>query len=402
MEDAIGEHSFERGVQLQKARRFAEAAEIYRRLARDRLTVNLAVNLGVCLAEIGDRAGAVRYLGMASRHDPSNGNLHRMLAIANAEAGQTELAEAGFRAALAIKPDDPATRSALAGLYLSLGRFAEGWALDDARFALAPDRTPAVRASYPEWRGEPLNGKSLLVWVEQGFGDQIQMCRFVTMLKAQGAARVSVGCQPELAPLFSTLAGADDIIPAAAGTKVEVARHDYWSHYFSLPRYLHITLENLPASPYLKAPADRHARWGRSGRLGLAWRASSIGFNAGNKDLPDELAQRLFTAGAISLHPEDTGARDFADTAAIIESLDLVISVDTAVAHLAGAMGKPCWTLLPYIHCDWRWLRGRTDSPWYPTMRLYRQTRPGDWSEIIDEVLRGLRDGSVAQGPPRA
>jgi ADP-heptose:LPS heptosyltransferase len=94
--------------------------------------------------------------------------------------------------------------------------------------------------------------------------------------------------------------------------------------------------------------------------------------------------------GAISLQPEDTGARDFADTAAIIETLDLVISIDSAVAHLAGAMGKPCWTLLPYIRCDWRWLRDRVDSPWYPTMVLYRQTRPGDWSQTVEQVLRNL------------
>ena len=106
--------------------------------------------------------------------------------------------------------------------------------------------------------------------------------------------------------------------------------------------------------------------------------------------MPDELARRLLDRGAVSLHPEDSGARDFADTAAIIERLDLVISIDTSVAHLAGAMGKPVWTLLPYVHCDWRWLRGRTDSPWYPTMKLYRQARPRDWTDTLAQVLRVL------------
>ena len=126
------------------------------------------------------------------------------------------------------------------------------------------------------------------------------------------------------------------------------------------------------------------------GGVGLVWQASPTGFNAANKGLPRAVAQRLLDRGAISLQPEDTGAADFADTAAIIARLDLVISIDTAVAHLAGAMGKPCWTLLPYVHCDWRWLRDRGDSPWYPGMKLYRQAQPQDWSQTLDQVLADL------------
>jgi ADP-heptose:LPS heptosyltransferase len=125
-------------------------------------------------------------------------------------------------------------------------------------------------------------------------------------------------------------------------------------------------------------------------RVGLAWQASPTGFNAANKGLTADEAQRLIGLGAVSLDPADTGVADFADTAAIIETLDLVISIDSAVAHLAGAMGKPCWTLLPYIRCDWRWLQGRRDSPWYPSMRLYRQTRPRDWRETLDQVIADL------------
>jgi ADP-heptose:LPS heptosyltransferase len=129
----------------------------------------------------------------------------------------------------------------------------------------------------------------------------------------------------------------------------------------------------------------------------VAWRASPTGFNGANKGLPDGLAQRLLDLGAISLDPADTGAADFADTAAIIEGLDLVISIDTSVAHLAGAMGKACWTLLPAIRCDWRWLRDRTDSPWYPTMRLYRQTRPGDWTATVEQVIADLGSAGLAR-----
>jgi hypothetical protein len=393
MQGDTGQDSFERGAMLQRAGRFAEAAEVYLRLAETRLTINLAMNLGSCLNEIGDRTRAQHYLGLAARERPGDATIHRLLGAANAEAGYTELAEHEFRDALAAKPGDGVTELALASLYLSVGRYAEGWPLMAARADLYPGVVPPITVNFPEWRGEPLAGKSVLVWVEQGFGDQIQMARFANSLKTLGAARVTLGCRPALADLFSTLAGADATIPIAVGGAVKVGIHDYWSRYFSLPEPLGVTLETLPAQPYLSAPAERRARWagfGNGARVGLAWQASPTGFNAANKGLPDALAQRLKDAGAVSLQPEDTGAEDFADTAAIIGGLDLVISIDSAVAHLAGAMGKPCWTLLPYVHCDWRWLRGRSDSPWYPTMKLYRQIAPRDWSGPIDQVLRDL------------
>jgi hypothetical protein len=227
------------------------------------------------------------------------------------------------------------------------------------------------------------------------------MARFVGSLKARGAAHVTLGCRPVLAPLFATLAGADAIVPIARGAAAQVATHDYWSRYFSLPEPLGLTLETLPAEPYLSAPTDRLARWagfaGRA-RVGVVWQASPTGFNAANKGLPDDLARRLLDAGAMSLQPDDTGAQDFADTAAIVAGLDLVISIDTSVAHLAGAMGKPCWTLLPAIHCDWRWLRERSDSPWYPSMRLYRQATPRDWRGTVNQVLADLAAAKLVSG----
>jgi hypothetical protein len=393
MQDDTFEGEFQRGVALQRAGRFAEAAEAYLPLAAARLTVNLAINFGTCLHEIGDRARAQHYLGLAARERPDDGNVRRALGAAYGEAGHTELAERELCAALVTDPGDAAAELALAGLYLSLGRYAEGWPLMAARIALHPDVVPPVKLNFPEWRGEPLVGKSVLVCVEQGFGDQIQMARFAASLKARGAARVTLACRPALAHLFSTLAAADAVVPIATRAKAEVPTHDYWSRYFSLPEPLGVALEGLPAAPYLSAPADRRDRWrnfGGAARVGLVWQASPTGFNAANKGLPRQAAQRLLDEGAVSLHPEDTGAQDFADTAAIIERLDLVISIDTSVAHLAGAMGKPCWTLLPYIHSDWRWLRERADSPWYPGMRLYRRTNPENWNETVDQVLADL------------
>jgi hypothetical protein len=399
MLDDPAENSFEHGVSLIRARRFAEAADIFRRLAKTTLTVNLALNLGICLAEIGDRAGAEHYLALAAGARPNDVNIRRLLGVAYGESGRIDLAERELLAARAAKPGDPDTELALAGFYLSLGRFAEGWPLMAARAALHPDLVPPVSTRFPEWRGEPLAGKSVLVWVEQGFGDQIQMARFAVLLKTRGAARVSLACRPQLAHLFSTLAGIDTVISVAPRTTVTVGQHDYWSRYFSLPAPLGITLQNLPTAPYLSAPADRRERWQSTPdgvRIGLVWQASPTGFNAANKSLPPDLAQRLLDAGAVSLQPEDTGAQDFAETAAIIENLSLVISIDTSVAHLAGAMGKPVWTLLPYIRCDWRWLRDRADSPWYPTMKLYRQALPGHWSGTVDQVLDDLAASGLA------
>jgi tetratricopeptide (TPR) repeat protein len=399
MQGDSGEDIFDQAAGLQKAGRFGDAAEVYLRLARQALTVNLAINLGVCLNEIGDRAGAEHYLALAARQRPQDAAVRRLLGIAYGESGRIDLAEQEFRAALAAKPADPATELALGALYLSTGRYIEGWPLMAARAELHPDVVPPVAVHFPEWRGEPLEGKSILVWVEQGFGDQIQMARFATTLKARGAGRVTLGCRPALAALFSAIEGVDGVVPVAVGAAAAVGPHDYWSRYFSLAEPLGLTLDTLPAAPYLAAPADRRARWAgaaKGARVGVVWEASPTGFNAANKGLPRKQPQRLLDAGAMSLQPQDTGAEDFADTASIIETLDLVVSIDTAVAHLAGAMGKPCWTLLPYVHCDWRWLRDRADTPWYPTLQLYRQTRPRDWSETVDQVLHNLASAGLA------
>ena len=358
--------------------------------AQTGLTVDLALNLGICLGELGERDHAESYLALAARQRPGDARIRRLLGNAYAEAGRVRLAEREFLAGLAASPDDGATQLSLSGLYLSLGRYAEGWPLLDARVALHPDVVPPIKLAFPEWQGEPVAGKSILVWIEQGFGDQIQFARFANELKARGASRVTLGCRPVLADVFRTLAGVDEMIPIAVGASTRVAQHDYWTRYFSLPGRLGVTLESLPAAPYLSALPERRERWKDKAGVGLVWKASPTGFNALNKGLPDALAQRLLDRGAISLHPEDSGAADFADTAAIIERLDLVISIDTSVAHLAGAMGKPCWTLLPFSHCDWRWLRGRTDSPWYPSMRLYRQTKARDWTDVVEQVLDDL------------
>ncbi|RAK60870.1 hypothetical protein DJ021_14145 [Phenylobacterium hankyongense] len=301
--------------------------------------------------------------------------------------GDLDGARISLEAAARSRPGDPdiqLNRAALGAAYLAQGRYAEGWPLIEARIGLRPDLVPLVSPSFPEWRGEPLAGKSILVWVEQGLGDQIMFARFGATLAALGA-RVTLGCRPSLAALFRTIPGVDEVISVPVGAGVAVPRHDYWSRYFSLPYRLGTTLSTLPSAPYLSALSERPAPT-PAARIGLVWRTSPTGAAAARKSLPEPLAQELLALGAVSLHPEDTGARDFADTAAIVAGLDLVIGVDTAAAHLAGAMGKPVRLLLPF-DADWRWMRDRADSPWYPSMRLVRQRTPGDWREVVDRVL---------------
>jgi tetratricopeptide (TPR) repeat protein len=382
---------FARASALQRKADFAGAAEAYREATRQVVTVNGALNFGVCLMEIGEFDEAERWLVLAARHRPTNPLIRRLLGNLLVEKAAFDRAELEYRTGMALAPEDQTCRLALSGLLLKLDRYAEGWPLMEARVELNPDTVPPVNVAFPQWTGQPLNGGSVLVWYEQGFGDQIQFCRFAQTLKARGAGHVAFACRPPLVDLLKTAPGIDEIIPAAQGAVITIRTYDFWTRYFSLPGALGITLGTLPNGPYLSAPADRRERWKGFSGVGLAWRASPTGFNGRNKTLPEPLARELMDLGAISLDPDDTGVTDFADTAAIIEQLDLVISIDSAVAHLAGAMGKPCWTLLPKLHCDWRWGIGRRDSPWYPSMRLFRQERPGDWRPMVDEMIRDLK-----------
>jgi len=388
---AAADALFDQASALQQQGAYAEAAEIYARLAGETVTVNVALNLGICLTECGRFDDAERWLMIVARHRPTNAEARRLLANLYSEMGRLEAAELEYRTALAFQPDHGPAKLALGGILLTQGRYAEGWPLMEARIPLNPAVVPPVNVAFPEWQGESLAGRSILIWYEQGLGDQIQFARFAQMLKAKGASQVALGCRPPLVDLLATATGVDEIVPVPRGELVSVKRYDCWSRYFSLPGRLGVTLETLPTAPYLFAAPERLPRWPGWSGVGLVWRCSPTGFNARNKSIPDAVIQPLLDLGARSLHPEDTGAADFADTAAIVEQLDLVISIDTSVAHLAGAMGKPCWTLLPRLHCDWRWMRERADSPWYPTMRLYRQAEPGDWAPLVARVAGDLR-----------
>lgn len=305
--------------------------------------------------------------------EPAHHNLVSVLVA----LGRTADAEAALRTALALWPANPAFRMNLGLLRLAAGDYAAGLPLYEARREL--DGAAAAPAfSFPEWQGEP--AASLLVFPEQGLGDQIQFARYVPRLQAMGIAP-TLACSPALVRLFEPLGV--PLVPAA-GT-VRFARHDAWTLCGSLPLRLATTLADIPP------PAPLRAVPRVSGGIGVVARGNPGHRNDANRSLPPAAAARLLAApGAVSLAPEDTGAKDLQDTAEIIAGLDRVVSVDTAVAHLAASLGKPTQILLPAAGTDWRWLRERADSPWYPSARLCRQAPGEPWEAVVE---RALADG---------
>lgn len=286
------------------------------------------------------------------------------------DEGRYAEAEAALRAGIARAPDNGELKARLGRMRLREGDFAEGWPLFEHRqIEISAQVRGRPKLSFPEWRGEGVG--SLLVFTEQGYGDQIQFARYLRVLVQRGV-EVTFVCAPDLMGLFQPLGAR--LIPAIAGQALP--RCDAWSMLLSLPHLMNTRLPTIPGAPYLPGAA------GGSG-VGVMATGNPRHVRDAERSLPPKVAARLLDRpGAVNLAPEATGARDFLDTARIIQGLAEVISVDTAVAHLAGAMGKPTRLLLPFVP-DWRWLRDRTDTPWYPSMQLYRQPRRGDWDAVL-------------------
>lgn len=340
------------------------------------------------------------------------------LGVLQASQRQDDAAEASFRLAMLLDPDYVLAKFNFSYLLLRQGRFAEGWACLEARNWYAP--LQAV-LDCPRWQGEALAGKSILIGIEAGLGDMIQFCRYATLLKDKGAARIGLLCHPGLKALLASLADVDVVL--AADREIPRAAWDCWTPLLSLPFHGQTRIDTIPAKlPYLFADAAKAKAWAvklhdpagpQALKVGLVWKGNPRFENDADRSLPglgtlaplgDVAGVRFFSlqkrAGEDEAAKPPTGLRitdlapgiaDFADTAAIVANLDLVISVDTAVAHLAGALGKPCWILLPDYKTDWRWLDARSDSPWYPgVVRLFRQAAMGDWAGVIAAVQAAL------------
>ncbi len=405
-------------------------------------------NLGYLLDERGADGEALACYERAVALDPDMAQAHLNHGTLLARLKRLDEAEAAYTQAILLAPDAPAAWSNLGGLYAGMKRDAQAeqccrqaLALDEhhakARFNLgyvllrqgrleegwqcleARDWSAALQAHLdcPRWQGEPLQAKSLLIGYEAGHGDMIQFARYAAVLKRLGAARITLLCHPALKTLFATLDGVDQLI--AFDEHVPRTGWDCWTPLMSIPFHCHTRLDSIPAAiPYLHAPAGAVAHWrarlpAQGVRVGLVWKGNPKFENDADRSLPGlevllplgqvdgvhfvslqkgagEAQARHPPAGLALLH---LGSQigDFADSAAILANLDLVICVDTAIAHLAGALGRPCWVLLPAYKTDWRWLDQRTDSPWYPgVLRLFRQSAAGDWTGVVQEVQAAL------------
>jgi hypothetical protein len=280
--------------------------------------------------------------------------------------------EAVLREILTRLPDAPDVRFSLAYQLLGRGAFEEAWPLYEARTEVPQYEIRKPTFSFPEWGGEPVG--SLLIYPEQGLGDQIMFARYAALLKQRGVEVTMVAPGP-LVRLFRTLGVT--VLEGAQG--LAIPRCDAWVMAGSLPRFLGV---HAPAAYFTSQPGGRG--------IGVVGRGSPVHAKDAQRSLSPELTAELRALpGAMSLEPEDTGAADFEDTRRLIGGLERVIAVDTAVAHLAAAMGKPVW-LLVHHDPDWRWGWAGETTPWYSSVRIFRQATPGDWRGVLDQVRREL------------
>jgi tetratricopeptide (TPR) repeat protein len=412
----------QRGVALLNSDRNAEAIESFdRALAIRPNDPDVLNNRGVALTLTWQLSQALDSFVRSAVMGGTTAENHTNTGIVLKLLGRYREAAAAFGRALTRNPDDPSARFALAFLRLTLGEFAAGWPLYEARFDVPALGNPARHFSATRWSGsQSLKGKILLVHAEQGLGDVIQFCRYLPLLAAQGAF-VVFEVMPSLARLLRTLPCSVRLI----GRGEPLPPVDYYCPLLSLPLALNTRLDTIPAQvPYLAAEPERVAHWLErlrvlpGLRVGIAWqgnldvekliwargRSIPLTFLEPLAHLPgvqlislqkgpgtEQLRKVPFGERIVDLGAElDRGPDAFLDTAAVMAGLDLVISSDTSVAHLAGALGRPVWVMLA-ASPEWRWGLERLDSPWYPTMRLFRQTADRDWRVVVAAIVDALK-----------
>ncbi|MGH6769614.1 MAG: tetratricopeptide repeat protein [Xanthobacteraceae bacterium] len=402
------------GNALAQLGRFEEAlAQFDAVLAAQPEHAETQVNRGSALAALGRCAEAIGAYdrALALRPDYARARVGRGAALQALNRHEEALAE--FGKVLAADKGNADAQHNKAMSLLTLGDYRRGFARYEARW-LRSGMPRRKSLGKPLWQGEyPLSRKTILVHAEQGLGDTIQFVRYAPLL-ARSGARVVLEAQPELAGLMSRVDGVSAVV-ARGGA---LPPYDVHCPAGSLPRAFGTEVANIPAGiPYLAANPDRVAKWRErigqraSPRIAVAWSGSASHANDRNRSIALARLAPLFAAGTgsvlsiqrelregdagtLSRHPNVThvgdALNDFDDTAAVVALADLVIAVDTSVVHLAGAMGRPVWVLLPF-QPDWRWLLGREDSPWYPTARLFRQSAPGDWEGAIGRISDALK-----------
>jgi tetratricopeptide (TPR) repeat protein len=397
-----------RGVALKNLMRYDEALRDYdQALTIQPDYIEALSNRGVALKALNRFEEAVASYDRVLTLYPAYAEAHSNRGIALQELKRLEEAWDAYQDSIRLNPDYAEAHWNKALLLILLGRYEQGWGLFEWRWLRNEAKAAGKFRGLP-WLGqEPIAGKTLLVYPEQGLGDYLQFCRYAPLVEALGA-KVILEAPPVLVPVLATLPGNITII----ATGEPLPPYDALCPVMSLPLAFKTTIDTIPATvPYLATNPAKVAEWqGRLGprtqpRIGLVWSGNPTHKNDHNrslrfdqlepllelpyeyhclqKDIREEDRIILQRHPQVQLHADNL--RDFSDTAALVDAMDLVISVDTSVAHLAGALGKPLWLLLPYMP-DYRWMLDRSDSPWYPTARLFRQPEIGDWDKVVTEV----------------
>jgi Tfp pilus assembly protein PilF len=417
------------GLALHSQGKLCEALQCFEQaLAQDPGYGNARINLANALRILGDHTRAQHELEAVLAAQPGNMAALNNLGAVFQDTGQNERALQTLARALALSPDSPQCRWNVALTQLKLGNYENGWRNFEARWTGCDTMRNAQRMPREhEWRGEQLRGKRMLLWAEQGFGDTLQFIRFAQDLAARGAL-VTVMAQKELVRLVRSAPG----VSAAVAQDAQPPPYDFHCPLMSLPYHLGVRpdIESLHgAAPYLEAPPQAVLDWQQrvsasTGlKVGLVWAGNSREHDPqhaaidARRSIPLTLMAPILAVpgcsffslqkGSATVELRKSAARiqdfsgewsDFSDTAALLANLDLVISVDTAVAHLAGAIGKPIWLLNRYDSC-WRWLCDCTDSPWYSSLRQFRQPAPGDWPAVVAAAAAALgsRTGTVGR-----
>lgn len=374
--------------------------------------INAYYNLGAAYQDMGQLDEAIAWYQKVLLLEPHLVNAYYNLGIALRDRGSIDEAINCYQKALQYDPDNAYAHFNMSLVYLLSGKFKEGWKEFDWRWKIENFRQRSF--IQPQWDGSDIADKRILLYAEDGFGDTIQFIRYIPYFKDL-RAKILIECQSELFSLINNLQGHDRVI--AQGE--QLPEFDLHCSLLRLPAIFDTTIENIPSSePYISVKPALVKKWkdkmqsdGSRVKIGLVWAGSPREGKLLNRSCSFELFLPLFqldnaefyslqkgqAAQQAKIPPEDIKLIDltenltnFSDTAALIENLDLVISVDTAVAHLAGAIGKPVWTLVSFPP-DWRWLLNREDSPWYPTMRLFRQQQSKFWEPVMARLSEELK-----------
>jgi tetratricopeptide (TPR) repeat protein len=402
-------------------KRLDEAERCYRKaLELNPGFAEVCSNLGNALKELGRGEEAVQVYRQALAINPKFTLVHYNLANVLQDLGELDEAETCLVQALALNPDNVDAAAGLSKLRLLRGDYEQGLSYFQNRLVTGAE-SPAGRSrealkqlqGLARWQGEPLEGKRLLLITEHGAGDNLMMMRYLPLLKKLKPQRLLAYATPHLTRVLLNLGSLDQVISMTE--PLPVGEFDLYCPMMSLPYLFKTGLGNIPVKmPYLRLPREMKKQWRTrvkeiaGVKVGLVWAAGKLSNSYARRSMALEQFRPLADVPEVQLVNLQKGkeadqlqavdwkvfdcmseCKDFLDTAALVDQLDLVISVDTSVAHLAGALGKPVW-LLNSFESEWRWMRDREDSPWYPSMRIFRQKQHGDWAGVIEEVAEQL------------